>query len=89
LKKNFQNISKNKTSGASVVQNVKIRRKHPCVSYEMYIGLIPCNICTYLLQTSSITALIYLLWFVLASITKKGKIEREIGSHLFLNDFGG
>jgi hypothetical protein len=25
----------------------------------------------------------------LASITKKGEIEREIGSHLFLNDFGG
>jgi hypothetical protein len=24
-------------------------------------------------------ALIYLLWFVLASITKKGEIEREIG----------
>jgi hypothetical protein len=26
---------------------------------------------------------------VLASITKKGEIEREIGSHLFLIDFGG
>jgi hypothetical protein len=25
------------------------------------------------------SALIYLLWFVLASITKKGEIEREIG----------
>jgi hypothetical protein len=25
---------------------------------------------------------------VLASITKKGEIEREIGSNLFLNDFG-
>jgi hypothetical protein len=25
----------------------------------------------------------------LASITKKGEIEREIGSHLFLIDFGG
>jgi hypothetical protein len=25
------------------------------------------------------SALVYLLWFVLASITKKGKIEREIG----------
>jgi hypothetical protein len=24
-----------------------------------------------------------LLWFVLASITKKGEIEREIGSNLF------
>jgi hypothetical protein len=26
---------------------------------------------------------------VLASITKKGEIEREIGLHLFLTDFGG
>jgi hypothetical protein len=26
---------------------------------------------------------------VLASITKKGEIEREMGSNLFLNDFGG
>jgi hypothetical protein len=26
-----------------------------------------------------------LLWFVLASITKKGEIEKEIGLHLFLN----
>jgi hypothetical protein len=25
----------------------------------------------------------------LASITKKGEIERKIGSNLFLNDFGG
>jgi hypothetical protein len=25
----------------------------------------------------------------LASITKKGEIEREIGLNLFLNDFGG
>jgi hypothetical protein len=41
------------------------------------------------MQTSSNSALIYLLWFVLASITKKGEIEREIGSNLFLNDFGG
>jgi hypothetical protein len=30
-----------------------------------------------------------LLWFLLASITKNGEIEREIGSNLFLNDFGG
>jgi hypothetical protein len=28
-----------------------------------------------------------LLWFVLASITKRGEIEREIGSNLFLYEF--
>jgi hypothetical protein len=30
------------------------------------------------------SALIYLLWFVLVSITKNGEIEREIGFNLFL-----
>jgi hypothetical protein len=30
-----------------------------------------------------------LLWFVLASITKKGEIERELGLHLSQIDFGG
>jgi hypothetical protein len=31
-----------------------------------------------------------LLWFVLASITKKEEIERKIGSNLFpINNFGG
>jgi hypothetical protein len=75
LKRIFKRICKNKTSGASVVQNVKIRRKHPCISYEMYIGLLPSNLCTYIMQTSSNSALIYLLWFVLASITKKGRLK--------------
>jgi hypothetical protein len=41
------------------------------------------------MQTSSILHLYVLLWFMLAPITKKGEIEREIGSNLFLNDFGG
>jgi tryptophan-rich sensory protein len=56
---------------------------------EIIIGFIPSNLCTYIMQTSSNSALLYLLWFVLASITKKGEIEREIGLHLFLIDFGG
>jgi hypothetical protein len=43
------------------------------------IGLIPSNICTYHMQTGSFLHFIYLLWFMLASITKKGEIEREIG----------
>jgi hypothetical protein len=36
------------------------------------------------MQTSFNSELIYLIWFVLASISKKGEIEREIGSNLFL-----
>ena len=47
-----------------------------------YIGSIPSNLYTYIMQTSSNYALLYLLWFVLASITKKGEIEMELGLHL-------
>jgi hypothetical protein len=46
---------------------------------RLSIGLIPSNLCTYLMQTISFLHFISLLWFVLASITKKGEIEREIG----------
>jgi hypothetical protein len=46
---------------------------------KLSIGLIPSNLCTYHMQTSLFLHFIYLLWFVLASITKKGEIEREIG----------
>jgi hypothetical protein len=52
---------------------------------RLSIGLIPSNLCTYLMQTSSFLHFIYLFWFVLASITKKGEIEREIGLTFFHN----
>jgi hypothetical protein len=58
-----------------------LKKRKAIHSYlEKYsIGLIPSNLCTYHMQTSSFLHFIYLLWFVLASITKKGEIEREIG----------
>jgi hypothetical protein len=34
LKRISKNICKNKTSGASVVQNVKYEESNPCISYE-------------------------------------------------------
>jgi hypothetical protein len=37
---------------------------------------------------SEVTRTLYLLWFVLASITKKGEIEREIVSTFPIIDFG-
>jgi hypothetical protein len=55
LKRIYKRICKNKTCGASVVQNIKNERNNPSL---------------------------YLLWFVLASITKNGEIERELGLHL-------
>jgi hypothetical protein len=51
---------------------------------RLSIGLIPSNLCTYHMQTSSFLYFIYLLWFVFASINKKGEIEREIGLTFFL-----
>jgi hypothetical protein len=41
------------------------------------------------MQTSSFLHFIYLLWFVLASITKKGEIEREMGLTFPTINFGG
>jgi hypothetical protein len=84
LKRIYKRICKNKTCGASVVQNVKNEETIHAYLISIYIGSIPSNLCTYIMQTSS-TMHFYLLWFVLASITKKGEIERELGSHLFPN----
>jgi hypothetical protein len=67
-----------------VVQNVKRKKAIHAYLVNVEIGLIPSNLCTYIMQTSLNSTLIYLLWFVLASITKKGEIEREIGFNLFL-----
>jgi hypothetical protein len=60
----------------------KILKKRKAIhSYlvRVSIGLITSNLFTYLMQTSSFLHFIYLLWFVLTSITKKGEIEREMG----------
>jgi Na+/H+-dicarboxylate symporter len=54
---------------------------------EIIIGFIPSDLCTYLMQTSSILHFYICFGVVLASITKKGEIEREIGLHLFLYEF--
>jgi hypothetical protein len=79
----FTKNLQNKTRGANVVQNFNKEENHPSTSFEISIlVLTPSNLCTYIMQTSSIMHF-YLLWFVLASITKKGEIEREIGSNLF------
>ena len=85
LKRIYKRICKNKTCGANVVQYVKNKETIHAHHISIYIGSIPSNLCTYIMQTSSNYALLYLLWFVLASITKKGEIERELGLHLVPN----
>jgi hypothetical protein len=54
LKGIYKRISKNKTCGASVVQNVKNKETIHAYLVSIYIGSIPSNICTYIMQTSSI-----------------------------------
>jgi hypothetical protein len=54
LKRISKRVCKNKTSGASVVQNVKYEESIHAHPMKMYIGLIPSNIYTYIMQTSSI-----------------------------------
>jgi hypothetical protein len=51
---------------------------------KVKIGLIRSNLCIYIMQTSSILPYIFAIGLCLASITKKGEIEREIGFNLFL-----
>jgi hypothetical protein len=58
LQKTLKRISKyiceNKTCGASVVQNVKRNKAIHAYPMNVQFGLIPSNLCTYLMQTSSI-----------------------------------
>jgi hypothetical protein len=67
---------------------LKIKKQSMHILWE-FIGSIVSNLCTYNYANWFNYALLYLLWFVLTSITKKGEIERELGLHLFLIDFGG
>jgi hypothetical protein len=57
-KKTLKRISKtlqNKTSGASAVQNFNKKKAiHAYLKVEIIIGFIPSNLCTYIMQTSSI-----------------------------------
>jgi hypothetical protein len=59
LQKNFENdfqknLLKTKTCGACVVQNVKNEETIHAYLVSIYIGSIPSNLCTYIMQTSSI-----------------------------------
>jgi hypothetical protein len=54
LKRIYKRICKNKTCGASVVQNVKNEETIHAYIISIYIGSIPSNLCTYIMQASSI-----------------------------------
>jgi ADP-glucose pyrophosphorylase len=54
LEKNLQKVCKNKTCGASMIQNVKNKETIHAYLMKMFIGSILSNLCTYIMQTSSI-----------------------------------
>jgi hypothetical protein len=54
LKRIYKRVCKNKTCGASVVQNVNYKETIHAYLVSTYIGSIPSNLCTYIMQTSSI-----------------------------------
>jgi hypothetical protein len=54
LKGIYKIVCKNKTCGASVVQNVKNEETIQAYLVSIYIGSIPRNLYTYIMQTSSI-----------------------------------
>jgi hypothetical protein len=54
LKSIYKRICKNKTCGASVVQNGKNEETIHAYLISINIGSIPSNLCTYIMQTSSI-----------------------------------
>jgi hypothetical protein len=54
FKRIYKIICKNKTCGGSVVQNVKNEETIHAYPVSIHIGSIPSNLCTYIMQTSSI-----------------------------------
>jgi hypothetical protein len=88
LKRIYKRICKNKTCGASVVQNVKNKEINPCAPYDnllvQFLVSFALTLCKLVQLCTSIIALV-----CVGINHQKGEIEREIGLHLFLIDFGG
>jgi hypothetical protein len=75
LKRISKRICKNKTSGASVVQNVKRKKAIHAYLMKVLIGLIPSNLCTYLMQTSSILHLYICFGLCWHQSPKRGRLK--------------
>jgi hypothetical protein len=71
-----------------VVQNVKLEESNHIYLEIFLVGLNSNNLCTSVKIANQLHSYtLYLLWFVLASITKKGEIEREIDLIISYNRF--
>jgi hypothetical protein len=74
-KRTLKRICKNKTCGASVVQNVKIKETTHAYVINIYIGSIPSNLCTYIMQTSSIMHFHICFGFCWHQSPKRGRLK--------------
>jgi hypothetical protein len=75
LKRIYKRICKNKTSGASVVQNFNKKKAIHAYLAEIFIGFIPSNLCTYLMQTSSILHLYICFGLCWHQSPKRGRLK--------------
>jgi hypothetical protein len=89
LKRIYKRICKNKTCGASVVQNVKIKETIHAHLISIYIGSILSNLCTYIMQTSSIMLFHICFGLCWHQSPKRGRLKGNEAYTYFLNDFGG
>jgi hypothetical protein len=75
LKRIYKRICKNKTCGASVVQNVKNEETIHAYLVSIYIGSIPSNLCTYIMQTSSIMHFYFCFGLCWRQSPKRGRLK--------------
>jgi ADP-glucose pyrophosphorylase len=75
FEKDLQKFCKNKTCGASVVQNVKDKETIHAYLMSSYIGSIPSNLCTYIMQTSSIMHFYTCFGLCLHQSPKRGRLK--------------
>ena len=74
LKRISKIICKNKTSSANVFQNIKRKKAIHAYLMKVLIGLIPSNLCTCLMQTSSIMHL-YICFGLWHQLPKRGILK--------------
>jgi hypothetical protein len=89
LKRFTKRICKNKTCGASVVQNVKNEETIHAYLISIYIGSIPSNLCTYIMQASSIMYFHICFGLCWHQSPKRGRLKGNLAYTYFLNNFGG
>ena len=88
-KRTSKRICKNKTCGASVVQNVKNKETIHAYLMKIFIGSILSNLCTYIMQTSSIMHFYTCFGLCWHQSPKRGRLKGNQAYTYFLIDFGG